>query len=98
MKDSRFDSLTVSMAAGKSRRGLLKGLFGMVVGGAVATVATDNANAAARGGGETCRKGGDCLSGVCAVGSDGRRRCCNQECYNCGAFNTETCCDNLCTS
>ena len=96
MKDSRFDSLAVSMAAGKSRRGLLKGLFGTVAGGAVATVTAQQAAAAARGGGETCRKGSDCLSGVCEIAADGRRRCCNQECYNCGFYNTETCCDNLC--
>ena len=86
------------MASGKSRRGLLKGLFGTVAGGAIATAVVQEADAAGRGGGETCRKSSDCLSGICQVGGDGRRRCCNQECYNCGLYNSDLCCDNLCTA
>src|SRR5680860_540254 len=69
MEDKRFDALTRSLAQGTSRRRMLKGLFGGLVGGAaVSVVGAQRASAADRALGESCTTEDTCISpNICTV-------------------------------
>ncbi len=100
MDDQRFDRLTRSLAAGASRRSLIRGLLGL--GGAAVSGAIVSNSADARGGSVTrittppppaCRTGQSiCGSGCCPTGRCSNGFCCNtagQE--RCGSL--DACCD-----
>ena len=77
MQGSQFDAIVRSVAASTSRRRLLKAGLGSALAAALSGVGLADTSAARRlrGIGKTCRKDAECLSGVCGLGSDGRRRC-----------------------
>ena len=76
MDDNQFDRLTRVMAA-SSRREVLKRGIGAIVGGVLAVSGLSTADAGSkRGIGQTCRKNGDCGSGLCgARDATGRSLC-----------------------
>src|SRR4051794_8877408 len=73
MDHDRFDSLTRVFGSGRSRRGVLKGLTGMAVGGLLAAVGIGEAGAApptgkpskCYGDHSSCTNGKQCCSGTC---------------------------------
>lgn len=76
MDGTQFDRITKALA-GRSRRAVLKGGAGALLGGALAGLGTGRVGAAPpRRIGEICRKGGDCASGLCLPkDATGRQRC-----------------------
>ncbi len=68
----KFDDLTRSMAAGKSRRTVIKGLFGGVVGG-IAIAGRPAYGALAQ---DTCEIDDDCETGICCGGVCANIQCC----------------------
>jgi hypothetical protein len=77
MDSSRFDEFTKIAAFGSSRRRIIKTVLGMGVAGLLGKSTLDETAAATlRPAGATCRKPGDCASGVCGPrDSTGRQRC-----------------------
>jgi LPXTG-motif cell wall-anchored protein len=94
MDDRRFDAWTRSLAAGTSRRNVLKGLFGGLVGGAAVATRLDRAGAQ-----QTCEVAEDCTGelGPC------QRWFCNQDgggiCEQRGCGDGTYCCEatGVCT-
>ena len=74
MDDARFDRLARGIAAGSSRRGLLKSALGAA---AMALGLSESANAAAtrRAPGSSCRKDGECIEGAVCKTVSGRQIC-----------------------
>ena len=100
MDDRRFDRLAKSMA-GTSRRSLLKGAFGALLGGALGLPGLSNAAAAGRPVSSICRKNGDCASGVCGPkDATGRQRCVCANSTDCpapaGTCTIATCTTGVC--
>ena len=72
MNDERFDALTRTLAAGVSRRQVLKYLGGSLTGGLLAFLGVREAAADAPGckrNGKTCRRDDQCCSGACIDGT-----------------------------
>jgi len=89
MDDQRFDNLARSLARGGSRRGVLKGLFGVAAGALGIAVArpalaipTPPPNPRARPAGATCVRSSNCASGVCDFQT--RKCACPVETVACG--------------
>lgn len=78
MDGNQFDRLARSLAAGRSRRSLLRALGAAVGAGVLSAVGLDQGADAAilRRPGDICRKDGDCASGRCGPNDrTGRQRC-----------------------
>ena len=98
MDDRRFDDLAKTLAAVRSRRGILRALGLVLGGGAVATIGLGGGDGSAtvapptptfppgcRPGGSICRKAGECCSGACTPDATGRGRCgCEANTTPCG--------------
>jgi hypothetical protein len=80
--DTRFDTLTRALTLAQSRRGLLRLVGGLTVGGILAGRGVDTDAAAKRIGGAKCGKDGQCKSGVClrngTCSCSRRERACKQ--------------------
>lgn len=75
MDQSRFDELT-KRSATKSRRGILKGAVGFVVGGIVTGRAATADAAKCRSVGQLCTSAGNCCTGICEQDRNRRQSFC----------------------
>ena len=94
MDDARFDRLTRGIAAGPSRRGLIKIAFGAAAAALGLSAAADAA-ATKRGPGSICRKDGECVDGAICKAVSGRSVCtCASGFKACGSacIPTAACC------
>ena len=100
-----FDDLTKALAAGASRRRVLRGLVGAAAGGLGLAVGRGAEAAVPRPAGATCVRNGHCASGLC---DPARRRCvcpggqavCQGACVDPATFQTDPAncgaCGNAC--
>lgn len=72
MDSARFDALVKSVASSTSRRRVLAGLAGSVLG-VLGLHGADARTCSAVG--TICRENATCCSGICSISSDRRRRC-----------------------
>lgn len=76
MESRYFDEVTRSVAQAGTRRGMLRGVGGALVGVAAGMFGSSRVSAATcRGVNEICRENANCCSGSCVEGSAGRRVC-----------------------
>lgn len=66
MDPQRFEAFSRALATGPSRRGVLKGIVGAILGGSLVGARSATAGQSCAGPGESCSSGADCCSGECS--------------------------------
>lgn len=100
MDGSRFDELTLSLTAGRTRRSVAKALAAAMLGGVAAVIGRGGADAryVCRGQGVVCSRSADCCTDVCnPKDSTGRRLCgCQPNQTTCSS--SGDCCSGSCVN